>query len=524
MKKKIKDFIICMILLLSATMIIGSIYYYKEYPNQDFDQIIYYALNGAENTAPSVIDSVLVSCIIPTAALWGLLWLFTIEKIKKNIILIIKFRNKTHRIQMYPIKAISKHRVRYTIIVFIIGILFVLFGLKINIYIKNKILPTKIYEEYYVDARNINVKFPEEKRNLIIIVSESMENTVLSKSNGGAWEYSIIPQLENLAVENTNFSNTERIGGAYQTYGTSFSAAGIVAITSGIPLTAGKVMEDNKYSGTGNYLPGVYALGDILKDNGYNLEVMLGSDAKFGGRAQYFTTHGGYKIFDVNYAIAQGKMKESDKVWWGFEDDKLFKWSKEEITNLAEQDKPFNYIMITADTHFPDGYLSSSAENKFETQYENVYAYSSKCIYEFIEWIEKQDFYENTTIVILGDHLGMQTDFYETRISEEYERTIFNTIINSKLQATNNTNRHFTSMDMYPTILASIGVEIEGNRIGIGTNLYSGEKTLIEELGYNYVNKEIQKKSKFYTNLLGYDYYYAKQHEGEESINLNKDV
>ena len=57
--------------------------------------------------------------------------------------------------------------------------------------------------------------------------------------------------------------------------------------------------------------------------------------------------------------------------------------------------------MITADTHFVDGYLSPNAENKFELQYENVHAYSSKLVYEFIEWAKQQDFYEDTTIVIL---------------------------------------------------------------------------------------------------------------------------
>jgi len=168
---------------------------------------------------------------------------------------------------------------------------------------------------------------------------------------------------------------------------------------------------------------------------------MMGSDGNFGGRTQYFTTNGNYKIFDVNYAKEQGKMKTEDRVWWGFEDDKLFEWSKEEITNLASQDEPFNYIMLTADTHFVDGYLSENVGDKYETQYENVHAYSSKSIYEFVDWIKKQDFYENTTIVILGDHLGMQTEFYTSHIDKNYERTIYNVIINSAIEEKNSKSR-----------------------------------------------------------------------------------
>ena len=254
----------------------------------------------------------------------------------------------------------------------------------------------------------------------------------------------------------------------------------------------------------------------------------MGSDGAFGGRKQYYETNGNYKIFDVNYAIEQGKMKDSDRVWWGFEDDKLFEWSKEELTNLAADDKPFNYIMLTADTHFMDGYLGPNVENKYDTQYENVHAYSSKCINEFIKWVKQQDFYENTTIVVLGDHLGMQTEFYEEKIHEniegEYTRTIYNAIINPVIEAQNNKNRQFTSMDMFPTILASIGAKIEGNKLGLGTNLYSDTPTLVEELGFDYFNSEIKKNSEFYNKyILGKDYYLFKKQESEQKNEENND-
>lgn len=515
MKKKIKNVTIFIILLIASIMIIGSIYYAKEYPKQDFDQILYYALNGVEYTAPSIINNVIFSCIIPVILLCIILYAFTIKSTRRNTYLMLKIKNKEFKLQIYPIKIIANHRAIYTTIVLLIAIIAVIFGFKIDKYIKNKLQETNLYEEYYVDGREVSIKFPEKKRNLIIIVAESMENTVLSKANGGSWEYSIIPELEQLAIENINFSNGERLGGAYEAYGTNFSVGGNVAITSGVPLKTADILQDrNAYNGNGQFVAGAYTLGEILKEQGYNLEIMMGSDATFGGRKQYYTTNGEYKIFDVNYAIEQGKMTTADRVWWGFEDDKLFKWSKEEITKLSKEDEPFNYIMVTADTHFVDGYLSPNAENKFDTQYENVHAYSSKSIYEFVEWIKQQDFYENTSIVIVGDHLGMQTEFYESRMNKDYKRTIYNVIINSAVQTTNNKNRVFTSMDMYPTILASIGVEIEGERLGLGTNLYSNVPTLSEELGFEYFNEEMKKSSSYYNkNILGDDYYVMKKQE-----------
>ena len=239
---------------------------------------------------------------------------------------------------------------------------------------------------------------------------------------------------------------------------------------------------------------------------------MMGSYSKFGGRYEYLTTHGQYKIFDYEYALNQNLITEQESKWWGFEDDKLFDWSKQEIINLSKEDKPFNYIMLTADTHFPDGYLSENAEKKFNNQYENVYAYSSKKIYEFVSWIQEQPFYKNTTIVIIGDHLGMQDNFYNTQ--EGYTRTVYNAIINPAIEETNSKNRVFTTMDMFPTILASIGVQIEGDKLGLGTNLYSGVPTLAETIGIQELDTELKKNSSFYNKkILGDDYYTIKVNE-----------
>ena len=522
MKKKLKNASIFIILLISAIMIVGSTYYKREYPLQDFDQILFYLSNGVEYTSPNVVDGILKACLIPTIVVLIILYILQIKKTKSKITIKLKISRKQYKMQLYPIKLITNHRITYTIIIFIISTIYAIVNFGIHTYIINKMQRTDLYERYYVSGENINITFPEEKRNLVLIVLESMENTLFTKENGGSWEYSVIPELELLAKENINFSNTEKLGGAYPTYGSTFTAGGLVAYTGGIPLIT-PTNNLNDYKGNGRYLENVYTLGDILEEQGYNLEIMMGSDGNFGGRTQYFTTNGNYKIFDVNYAIKEGYMSESDRVWWGFEDDKLFEWSKEEILNLASQDQPFNYIMLTADTHFIDGYLSKNAENKFASQYENVHAYSSKKVYEFVEWLKRQDFYENTSIVIVGDHLGMQNEFYAGHIEGQYERTIYNVIINSAIEEKNNKNRKFSTLDMYPTILASIGAKIEGERLGLGTNLFAGTETLIEELGYNYFNDELKKNSDFYNKgLLGDDYYLIKKQEQKEEEIANE--
>lgn len=506
MKGKLKNIIIFILSLFISIIVTGSLYYFFNYKSNDFEELLFYLFNGAEKGSLSVFLTALKLCFIPAILLFFLIYIPTTNFNHKFT---IKIKNKI--LHIYPINFIYNHKKAYIFTLSIFALLIFIYAFKIDSYIINKMKSTNIYENYYINGEDINISFPNDKKNLIIIMLESVETTLCSKNSNGGWDYSIIPELENIANNNINFSNTNLLGGARQTYGTNFTAGSMVSQTSGIPLIT-PIDINTTYKGTGKFLEATYTLGDILKNAGYNLEIMMGSDGNFGGRTQYFTTNGNYKIFDFNYAVEVGKMSAEDKVWWGFEDDKLFEWSKEELLNLAKDKKPFNYIMLTADTHFTDGYLSKNAEETFPTQYENVFAYSSKLVYEFILWLQKQEFYDKTTIVILGDHLGKQDIFYKTHLDQNYDRRIYNAFINSSVTPINSKNREFTTMDLFPTILASIGVTIEGEKLGLGTNLFSDTPTLTEEFSFDYLNNELKKSSSFYNNvLLGQDYYKFKR-------------
>ena len=60
-------------------------------------------------------------------------------------------------------------------------------------------------------------------------------------------------------------------------------------------------------------------------------------------------------------------------------------------------------------------------------------------------------------------------------------------------------------MDLFPTTLNALDVSISSNRIGLGTNLYSGDKTIFEEYGVDYVNNELNIRSKFYDDVFLYN-------------------
>ena len=243
---------------------------------------------------------------------------------------------------------------------------------------------------------------------------------------------------------------------------------------------------------------GQLGLGEILNNQGYKQMLMIGSNAEFGGRDHLYQQHGNFEIYDFNSAIKEGKKKEEDFIWWGFQDSELFEYSKEKLIQLAENDEPFNFTMLTVDTHSPNGFTCPECLEEYEEQYYNVLACSSKKVVEFVEWIQEQEFYENTTIVICGDHPSMQPETFDFLNDEAYERTVLNIIINPVILPENTQNKNGTTMDMLPTTLASIGASIDGERLGLGINLFSSQKTLIDKYGKGYVKEELLKKSKFY--------------------------
>ena len=195
---------------------------------------------------------------------------------------------------------------------------------------------------------------------------------------------------------------------------------------------------------------------------------------------------------------------EDYMVWWGFEDDILFPFAMEELTRLSSTGKPFCLTMETADTHRPDGYLSPLAETPHENQYANVLSYSSAQTEKFVRWIQAQPFYENTTVVITGDHLSMETNFFDFYgFDSGYRRSQYNLILNPAPGTVPEGtdvfySRDYANFDFFPTILTAMGVTYDGHRLGIGTDLFSGAPTVFEEYGYNYVNRELEKKSDFY--------------------------
>ena len=364
-------------------------------------------------------------------------------------------------------------------------------------YIRRVTAQTTLYEDEYVYPDQIRITAPAEKVNLISLYLESMETTYASVEDGGIQPVNYMPKLTALCRENISFSNTDRLGGFYSTDNTNWTMAALFAGTSGLPF-AFPINQNNvtKYT---SFAPEVVTLGDLLAREGYQQEFLCGSDGEYGGRALYFREHGGYEIYDLWKARKNGDIPSDYYVWWGFEDLKLFQIAKKELTRLYQTGKPFNLTILTVDAHHLGGFVCEACGDDYEDPTANVIACTDRQVAEFVSWCQEQPFWDQTVMVINGDHPRMDTCLTEG-ISFQ-DRTIYNCFLNARKQPAGATTfRNATLMDLYPTTLSAMGYQIEGDRLGLGTDLFSGKETLVEKMGYDALNEEVQKYSRYFIN------------------------
>ena len=503
--RKVSNIFLILFINVIFILLFLTIYESQEFSGVSFEQLLF-TLVTSEGTSTSVIVDGFIYVVLRLFLVD--LILFIMFLVYKNILkdkktyINISFKNKRIKFRLFPVHFIIKFTA--VLIFALITVVYAYYTLGIDTYLNTK--KSNFIRDNYVDARSVSIESPEHKKNLIYIYVESLETSLLSYNNGGNFNKSIIPNLEKLANNNINFSESKKLGGSNMSYGTSWTMGGLVGSTSGIPL---------KFSLSSNYiannclvynefLPGVYSIGDVLNENGYNNYFMLGSDSAFAGRDVYFSEHGNYTIYDYKYAKEEGWIDKDYYTWWGYEDSKLYDFAKEKLVEISKSGELFNFTMLTADTHFVDGYVDKSCDTPYDEHYLNAYHCMDSMLGDFVSWIQKQDFYKDTVVVITGDHLTMQSNITDM-FDYDNERYVFNVYLNTDKSTERSKNRKFNSFDYYPTTLSALGFKIEGNRLGLGTNLFSNKKTLTEKYGADVLDEKLHDNSTFYDDILVQD-------------------
>ncbi len=352
------------------------------------------------------------------------------------------------------------------------------------------------YSDFYcknyqrIDAQNLKNKHP---RNVIVVFVESLENRFVAKQNS-------LKLKDNDALKFANFTE-----GYAQTWtqGAVFSAFTGTHIHYISDFYRYALFEYLQYNAdydrkldvaneVGEYFdfktPNITYLGDVTKAWGYNNLWVQGGDMDFSGTDNFLLNHGFDKknVFDVHAFYNNSQYKKASG-WWGVKDKDTFALFQQKISQL-DKNSPFLAVMFTLDLHRGD--------NPFFYNDEEIIKDTISNLNNFVNWFKKQDFYENTTLIIVADHQRMGT-------GNPPGGNLYNAFYNlpKDLSKNFNPNRTFNQIDLFPTILEILGFDIPSEKAGMGVSLFSKDKTVAERLNYVQQEKTLTKIDKCYQKL-----------------------
>lgn len=334
---------------------------------------------------------------------------------------------------------------------------------------------SSFWKMHFANIDSVKISGLNEEKNLILIIMESMEN----------WPDSLAPELRRLFDENVSFAHDSAFGGGGDVVGSRNTYSSTVSKITGVPM----LRNPNYY---GEDLARIKSVYDVLHRFGYKNAFLQGTDANFAGFNRFLQNHGIDYLFDMNSLEKEWDMDSFLRNFRtfsaGITDKRLYEISKSILDTISKG--PFSLTLATIETHYPYGFYNSLCLEKPENISEKAkFKATLKCasreVYEYVEWIKKQEFYKNTEIVVVGDHLFMGDFFVEGR-DREWVTIFINPKINPKTL-----KRKFVSLDIAPSILESMGFQIEGHKMGLGTSLFSDSSTLLEKMGRMKLNEEL---------------------------------
>ena len=291
-------------------------------------------------------------------------------------------------------------------------------------------------------------------RNLILIYVESLEGTYADAEIFGT---DLLAPLR--SVGGSSFAGYRQADGA------NWTIAAMVATQCGVPL---RVHSDfNLRSDVGRvFLPGAVCLGDLLRTHGYRNVFLGGASLSFAGKGAFLRDHGYDEIWGREEWRKAGTAPE-ELGWWGLHDDALLARARAQLDALHAAGQPFNLTLLTLDTHGPDGFLSPTCRRRGVDNFAGILTCTSEQLAGFVQYVRDRGYLEDTTLVILGDHLAGGTPL-DAKLRKSTNRRMFNLLL-AHPQPTLNT-RELLPFDMFPTLAELAGLRVPGGRLGLGVS------------------------------------------------------
>lgn len=368
-----------------------------------------------------------------------------------------------------------------------------------------------LIDEFYVDESEALLQNGAPRRNLILIVSESLEQTFAQPE---LFDDNLIPELTELQEENQSFSSLIQVQGA------QYTVAALYSMLYGLPLLPNRYMPDSPDSDVAsNYFPHSKSLLDILAAHGYRICYIQGGRLNFAGKSALFDHLKNAEIIGLDTIEADPERADMlvELNDWGLYDRNTLTIAKEKLREYGSQKTPFCLMVLTVDAH-----VGNDLDPQVVAEYEDdrdVIRLQSRLIGDFVKWVQKQKFADSTLIAIVGDHLMMADEIGETSMSELeknaaktaeqgdpiLQRSVFNCFINPAYRGwrffLEYEGRQMAQFDMAATILDAMGFNWKSKRFGLGVSMFSKQQTLLEKYGFETWQEESRRYSEKYYQL-----------------------
>ncbi|TCP30607.1 lipoteichoic acid synthase [Scopulibacillus darangshiensis] len=317
-------------------------------------------------------------------------------------------------------------------------------------------------KKYFGKAKNMNV---------IYVSMESFQTFMIDRKLNGK---EVTPFLNSLAHGKDGtfyFDNFFHQVGQGKTSDAEFMMA-----NSLFPLPQGSVFTtkaQNTYQAT----------PQILKSKGYMSATFHGNYKTFWNRDEMYKSLGIDKFFDADYY----DMSAEHTINYGMEDKPFFKESMPYLKNLHQ---PFLTKFITLSNHFPfkldkedQDFPAADTNDQVVNHYFQTAHYMDEALKQFFEELKASGLYDNTVIVLYGDHYGISEN-HNTAMAKITGGEI-TPYKNAQLQrvplfihvpGVKGGVRHTYGgdVDVRPTVLHLLGVNTK-DYISFGTDLLSKE-------------------------------------------------
>ncbi len=375
---------------------------------------------------------------------------------------------------------------RYPFIISLLILLFIFFRTGTFSYVLNKHIYSDLYEKEYTNPKNTEFTFENGKRNLIVIYLESMEKNYTSV---GQNKQNFIPNISEYMSSSLSFNNF------YPLHTQNYTLAAMISSMCAVSFN------DRVYTkghfGYKNFLNDLICYPEILKRNGYTTVFIKGADADFARSGLFFERHGFQTVLGKDQLLELGyNFQGNEGTFDGFNDHMLYQIAKEKLTELSLSKEPFMFSFLTLDTHHPDPFLEPFCEKK-TGNFGDIIICADQMLNDFLQWLQTQDFYAHTTVVVIGDHIkpGAQ----ELQINDKKPQ-IVNFILNPAISNAVQEHKSWTALDLAPTILNAMGITFPDGHFGLGRSLFFKHPTLIEKFDKK-LETELQKNSKVYESF-----------------------